>query len=117
MLIFSGMVDGTPYVYDYIIGILDPALDPLYQYEFQFDYADVIRYEEPPIETVDPKIEGPVINEILNGEDTEMSTLSITLFWNADEDLDLTFICDQYNTIDWDNAHGHNDCGASLVVN
>ena len=62
------------------------------------------------------KIEGPIINEILLAEGTEITALTISLFWNADEDLDLTFYCDDGTVIDWNNKNGGNACGAELDV-
>ena len=39
-------------------------------------------------------------------EGTEIHALSITLLWNADEDLDVTFYCDDGVTLNWDNPKG-----------
>ena len=45
-----------------------------------------------------------------------MSKVSVTLLWNAEENLDLTFSCDEWTTIDSKNADGPNDCGAVLDI-
>ena len=89
MLIFSGIVSDTPYIYGYKLGIIDPATNPELEYQFQFSSSAF--YHET-IEATLPKIEGSVINEILNGEDTEISALTVTLFWNAAADTAATFV-------------------------
>ena len=49
-------------------------------------------------------------------EGTEIHALSITLLWNADEDLDVTFYCDEQTTINSSNKGGKNDCRAKLDI-
>jgi len=47
----------------------------------------------------------------------QIDTLTITLLWNAEADLDVSFTCDDDGvTIDWTNMDGNNTCGAILDV-
>ena len=45
-----------------------------------------------------------------------MDSLSITLLWNSDEDLDLSFNCEDGVTIDWSYREATNDCGGVYDV-
>ena len=41
------------------------------------------------------------LDYILRELGTEIDQMTVTLLWNAEEDLDLTFNCDDGTTIDW----------------
>ena len=41
------------------------------------------------------------MNNILRGEGTQVDQLTITLLWNADDDLDLSFVCDDTVEVNW----------------
>lgn len=56
------------------------------------------------------------LQSILSAEGTSVNELTITLFWNADEDLDVTFQCVDGVTIDWSNREPDNTCGARQDV-
>ena len=115
MLIFSGLdASGLPIIFDYFTATIDPSLGPEYPYSFT--------YEDPAGSTVDtievsfPEITADSIYAILMGGGAEPHALTITLLWNAEEDLDVTFTCNDGVTIDWYNQGGENSCGARLDV-
>ena len=42
--------------------------------------------------------------------------LTVTLLWDAEEDLDLAFVCQDGVKINWDNSKGENGCAAVYDV-
>ena len=50
------------------------------------------------------------MNNILRGEGTQVDQLTITLLWNADDDLDLSFVCDDTVEVNWNYRDVENQC-------
>jgi len=46
---------------------------------------------------------------------TEIKEFSITLIWNAEEDLDLSFTCSDGTVID-NSGGSENECGANFDI-
>ena len=95
---------------------MSPPLEP---YEYSFQYPGPFQYTEEEVDSIEvyfPEINDITLNNILRNEGTYVDALTITLLWNADDDLDLAFICDDGETIDWGNKEGNNACGAIYDV-
>ena len=59
-----------------------------------------------------PRMDGSSIDQILNFYNTQVQSLTITLFWNAQEDIDLSFECYDGVIINYDNMLEPNMCDA-----
>ena len=97
-------------IFDYIEGIIDPEENPAFEYSFTYIDPRIDQIDE--IEVEFPIIDDDTLYMILMGEGTYPHALTITLLWNAEEDLDITFTCNDGVTLDWNNKAGDNSCGA-----
>ena len=61
-----------------------------------------------------PNNEG--LESILLSEGSGVDQLTITLLWNTDDDLDVSFTCDDGQILNWNNMDGPNECGAVYDV-
>lgn len=90
MLILSGLNEnGETIIFDYQIGLITPSEQLTYSflYEDTLTTIDTIRVLFP------SELNGDTLNQILAAENAYVHTLTITLLWNAEEDLDLNFMC------------------------
>ena len=112
LIVFSGLdAGGNPVVFDYTMGTLDPQINTEADYQFTYPGPD-----GPPVEHVEvefPEANGNGVNKMLKGIGTEMSELSITLLWNAEEDLDLQLTCPDGTSVDYE-TDAANECGAAF---
>jgi len=111
--VFSGLnFYGEPEIYDYVQGILDP--EDQSEFEFSFTYTSP---KDPTLDEINiefTEVNSEKINEILNDNEYQVDTLTITLLWNAEEDLNLSFNCDDETTIDINNEASDNTCEATF---
>ena len=113
MIIFSGLnIQSEAVIFDYTIGDIHPKEE--YEYEFTYEGYETANIDIVHIEF--PEITVSTMDEILRSEGTEVSSLTVTLLWNAEENLDLTFVCDEQTTINSSNKGGKNDCRAKLDI-
>ena len=114
LLIFTGIDDNeNPVIFDYYMATMDAEST---EYSYKYTYTDPSKLMIQQIEFEIPEITEEGISQILTTEGTQMYPLSITLLWNAEEDLDLTFTCDDGITLDWDNPKISNQCGAKIDI-
>ena len=111
LLIFSGLdANGDLMIFNYIEASIDPAVSTNYAYSFIYYDPEVIS-SLPAISWVT----GDQLGSIIDGEGLSAThSLIITLLWNAEQDLDLTFDCDDGTTIEYSSPDSPNYCGASL---
>ena len=75
-------------------------------------FARVITYE-----VIEPQFNPDQLDAILDEGGAEAAPLRITLVWDTDVNMDLSFNCnDDADAINQDNREGYNVCGARLDV-
>ena len=118
MLIFSGLDrNGNVIIFDYILDTIDAEINPMYEFSYTYNVpseAIIEGYDE--LDLSITYIDGESMKQIIEASGSETDKLVISLLWNAEEDLDLAFTCEDDVRIDWSNSKGENECGAVYDV-